>query len=430
VFRARYRVREPLRFHSRDSGTVDEPALYARFRERAHPPSPDGPTVLLAGELAFNPERVLALAERGCRLWGLWTRDGLGDSTVGPLPFGSVEEACPDGWQGPADWAEALRRVRPDVVHAQLNWRAVPFAHALLATVRRVAPSTPFVWHFKEAPQRCLARGEWPLLADLVAGSDACLVATPEERDWLLAALPGRVDPGRLGVLDGDLPKADWFEAGGEPGTGRLSDRDGAPHTVVLGRPNGLDADLVVALARRGVHVHLHGQVAAPGPKGAWRGWLGEALAAAPEHVHVHPAVAPPQWRRVLSRYDAGWLHRFTSTNGGDLRRATWDDLNTPARLPILLGAGLPLLLQDNPGALVAVQRVAAETGAGLLYAGTDDHADSNADSNADSLAGTLRAEVASRTAGAAALAARGRFTFDAHADRLVELYGTVAASA
>ncbi|HEX2299701.1 MAG TPA: hypothetical protein VHH34_14505, partial [Pseudonocardiaceae bacterium] len=75
---------EPLRFASTDSGEVDEVARYARFRERSYPASQDGLSVLLVGELAFNPERVLALAERGHRLSGLWTTQGLGDATVGP----------------------------------------------------------------------------------------------------------------------------------------------------------------------------------------------------------------------------------------------------------------------------------------------------------------------------------------------------------
>jgi hypothetical protein len=398
VFRSRYRVREPLRFASTDSGFVDEGARYARFRDRAYPAADDGLDVLLVGELAFNPERVLALAERGHRLTGLWTADGLGDATVGPLPFGHV----PDVDRG--RWREAVRAAPPDVVWAQLNWRAVPFAHA----VRSAFPDLPFVWTFKEAPQRSTVRGEWPLLADLVAGADACLLATEEERDWFALALRGRVDPARLGVLDGDLPKRDWLDA---PLSPKLSDRDGQPRTVVVGRPAGLDLDWVLALAQRGVHTHLYGQVRAPGPKGSWTGWLDAALAAAPEFVHVHPAAGPEDWVRELSRYDAGWLHRFPSANGGDLRRATWDDLNSPARLPVLLAAGLPALQQANPGSVVSVERVLRRDGTGLFYADVDDAVD------------VLTGELAGRRGRAAALAVRERHTFDAHADRLVALF-------
>jgi hypothetical protein len=162
------------------------------------------------------------------------------------------------------------------------------------------------------------------------------------------------------------------------------------------------------------VHTHLYGQVRAPGPTGSWTGWLQEALARAPGFVHVHPAVGPEDWVRELSRHDAGWLHRFDSTNGGDLRRASWDDLNSPARLPVYLAAGLPLLQQANPGSLVSVERVLREDGTGLFYRSADD------------VAAVLHEEVATRAGQAAALAARERHVFDAHADRLVDLFRSI----
>ncbi|HYO37809.1 MAG TPA: glycosyltransferase family 2 protein [Geodermatophilus sp.] len=402
VFRTRYRVAGPLRFASTDGTDLDEVTRYARFRSRSYPAADDGLSVLVVGELAFNPERVLALAERGHRLTGLWTADGLGDSTVGPLPFGHVPDVDRDSWP------DGVRALAPDVVWAQLNWRAVPFAHA----VRAAFPDLPFVWHFKEAPQRSVVRGEWPLLADLVCGADAVLLATEEERDWFALALSGRVDPARLGVLDGDLPKRDWLDA---PPSPKLSDADGQPHAAVAGRPSGLVLEWVLALAYRGVHTHLYGQVRAPGPTGSWTGWLPEALSRAPGFVHVHPAVGPEEWVRELSRHDAGWLHRFDSTNGGDLRRASWDDLNSPARLPVYLAAGLPLLQQANPGSLVSVERVLREDGTGLFYRSPDD------------VAAVLHGEVATRAGRAAALAARERHVFDAHADRLVDLFRSIA---
>lgn len=36
-------------------------------------------------------------------------------------------------------------------------------------------------------------------------------------------------------------------------------------------------------------------------------------------------------WVREFSRYDAGWLHAFQNRNGGEIRRADWDDLNSGA---------------------------------------------------------------------------------------------------
>jgi hypothetical protein len=158
------------------------------------------------------------------------------------------------------------------------------------------------------------------------------------------------------------------------------------------------------------VHTHLYGQVRAPGPKGSWTSWLDAALAGAPGYVHVHPTIGPEGWVTELSRYDAGWLHRFDSVNGGDLRRATWDDLNSPARLPVYLAAGLPMLQQANPGSTVSVERVLRRDGTGLFYRSADEATD------------VLAGELGSRRGHAAALAGRDQHTFDAHADRLVSL--------
>ncbi len=412
VFRARYGVARPLRFSSTDGADVDEVARYARFRSRTYEPATEGLRVLLVGELAFNPERVLALAERGHSLTGLWTATGLGDSTVGPLPFGHVADlgvVDPAALADPAAaWRRAVRELAPDVVWAQLNWRSVPLAHA----VRAAFPDLPFVLSFKEAPQRSIVRGEWPVLADLVTTADACLFCSAEERDWFALALAGRVDTARLGVLDGDLPLGEWLDA---PLSPKLSDADGEPHAVVVGRPSGLDLDWVLELARRRVHTHLYGQLRAPGATGSWQGWLDEALAQAPGFVHLHPPIGADEWVRELSRYDAGWLHRFGSANGGDLRLATWDDLNSPARLPVCLAAGLPLLQQANPGSLVSVERVLRAESTGLLYRSADDVADQ------------VTEEVRTRSGADAALAVRERHTFDAHADRLVDLFRSLA---
>lgn len=194
-----------MRLLSSDSGLTDEVTRYAGLRTREDSTSTGALDVLIVGELAFNPERGLALVDRGHRLHGLWTRHGLGDSTVGPLPFGHVHDLPGD------DWRSAVRSLRPDVVWAQLNWRAVPLALA----VRRAFPRLPFVWHFKESPHRSRVRGEWPMLAELLVTADATLVATEEEREWLLDALAGRLDPDRVGVLDGDLPSAEWLGPAG-----------------------------------------------------------------------------------------------------------------------------------------------------------------------------------------------------------------------
>jgi hypothetical protein len=236
-FRSRYEVRHPLRFQSYVGSYIDEVDHYARFRERPDTPmAPDGLKILIIGELAFNPERVLALEERGHRLYGLWTEDPWWLNTVGPMPFGHVQDLPR------SDWANAARKLCPDVIYGLLNWQAVPFVHEVLEADLGI----PFVWHFKEGPWLCLERGSWQKMIDLQTRTDGQIYTSPELRDWFDTVVPGCTAHGRTMVLDGDLPKREWFD--GAPSR-LLSDVDGEFHTVIPGRPIGLDPTVLRGLA-------------------------------------------------------------------------------------------------------------------------------------------------------------------------------------
>lgn len=401
TYRARFHVPHPLRFHSTVGNAIDEVASYRRFRERpATPAAADGLKILLVGELAYNAERVLALEERGHKLYGLWMREPYWYNTVGPLPFGHVEDLPRDNWRA------ALRRLRPDVIYALLNWQAVPFAHEVLMA----GADAPFVWHFKEGPFICLEKGTWRHLIDLVTRSDGQIYSSPEMRDWFDTVVPGVAHGGRSLVLDGDLPKREWFTNARAP---RLSAADGQIHTVVPGRPIGLHAHTVGELAARGIHLHFYGDFT----HGQWRTWIEHARLFAPETLHLHPTVDQDRWVAEFSRYDAGWLHVFKSENEGDLRRANWDDLNYPARMATLIAAGLPLLQGDNRDAAVATDRLARAHDLGVFFTGMDD------------LAARLRDEPGMRRIRDSVWRQRQMFTFDAHADRLVAFFREVIAA-
>jgi len=161
-------------------------------------------------------------------------------------------------------------------------------------------------------------------------------------------------------VLDGDLPKADWFAAKCSP---PLSASDGQFHTVVAGRPIGLSPSMLRDLAAERIHLHFYGDV----HHSDWRPWIEEAQRFASNQLHLHTHVGPERWVSEFSRYDAGWLHFLKSDNGGDLRRASWDDLNYPARLATLVSAGLPLIQYDNSGAVVATQSLSREFDIGVF---------------------------------------------------------------
>ena len=393
-------VQEPLRFHTTVGNFIDEVEHYRRFRERpAAPPAADGLKILLLGELAYNPERVLALEERGHTLYGLWTPDPYWYNTVGPLPFGHVQDLSPQHWE------EELRRIQPDLIYALLNWQAVPFVHHVLSR----NPGLPFVWHFKEGPFISLEKGHWDLLVDLYRLSDGQIYTSPEMRDWFETAAPGVVSGGRPYVLDGDLPKMDWFEAAPSP---RLSAQDGEIHTVVPGRPIGLHPPDVAALGENGIHLHFYGDFT----HGQWREWIEKTRRLAPRHIHLHPQVDQERWVSEFSQYDAGWLHYFESENRGELRRANWDDLNYPARLSTLVSAGLPVLQRDNRGSIVATQSLARELDIGLFFTSMEE------------LRSRLEDETRMEALRLAVWRQREKFTFDYHADALVQFFREVIA--
>jgi hypothetical protein len=397
--RLRYRVRAPLTFHSTVGNRIDERTQYEAFRARAPSGAArDGLRILLVGELAYNAERVLALEERGHRLYGLWMRDPYWYNTVGPLPFGHVEDL------DASRMAEEIARVRPDVIYALLNWQAVPFAHEVLSA----GTGVPFVWHFKEGPFICLEKGTFAPLLDLYRRADGRIYSSPEMRDWF--ATVGIADDRPAHVLDGDLPKREWFAAAPSP---RLSAADGEIHTVVPGRPIGLHPEDVAALAARRIHLHFYGDFT----HGQWAGWIARTRALADGRLHLHPNVDASGWVAEFSRYDAGWLHCFASRNGGDVRRADWDDLNYPARIATLAAAGLPMLQRNNRGALVATQDLARTHGLSLFFDDWDD------------LAGQLHDETSLARVRASVWRARERFTFDHHADALVAFFRQVIAA-
>src|SRR3954447_15799211 len=387
-YRSRFRVAHPLRFATTVGNRIDEVEQYRRFRERPDtPPAPDGLKVLLVGELAFTPERVLAMEERGHQLFGLWTPSPHYFSAVGPQPFGHVTDVPRDSWR------EAVRDLQPDVVYALLNWEAVPFAHEVLEAVDQ-----PVVWHFKESPHECIAHGTWPSLVDLLTKSAAQVYSSPEMRDWFDHVDPRLLRNGVPVVLDGDLPKADWFTQERLP---LLSDSDGEVHTVVAGGPIGITPTMVAALAEASVHLHFYGDF----HQGRWSEWVDACSAVAPLTLHLHSQVGHADWVRELSQYDAGWLHQVHSGNGGDVRRAGWNDMNLPARLATYAVSGLPMILPDNDGHQVAMQTAGRTPRLGVQGR---DPAD---------LIPLLGQRDAMRDRRDRMWEARSSFTFDAHAD-------------
>ena len=205
-------------------------------------------------------------------------------------------------------------------------------------------------------------------------------------------------------VLDGDLPKADWFA--GERSL-RLSEADGEIHTVIPGGPIGVDPELIGALALHGIHVHFYGDF----HRGQWSDWVAEAQRLAPGHFHLHPQVGLADWVAELSQYDAGWLHQLHSANNGFLCRADWGDLNYPARMATLAVAGVPMIVPANRGSLVAMRSLVEQRELGVLYEDADDLADQLWD----------REQMAALSD--SVWRQRQHFVFDSHVEDLVQFF-------
>ncbi|HEX6384839.1 MAG TPA: glycosyltransferase [Anaerolineae bacterium] len=401
-YRQRFNVQHPLRFHTTQGNFIDEVAHYRRFRERPDTPmAPDGLKILLVGELAYNAERVLALEERGHKLYGLWMPNPDWYNTVGPLPFGHVQDLPRD------DWRAAIHRLQPDVIYALLNWQAVPFVLEVL----NACPDVPFVWHFKEGPFICLEHGTWSQLVRIHQQADGQIFCSPEMRDWYETAIPGVTRRTPVYVLDGDLPKCDWFRD--VPRSTRLSQDDGQIHTVVPGRPIGLHPHNVAELAEQDIHLHFYGDFT----HGQWLAWIEKTKPMAPNHLHLHPQVDQSDWVAEFSRYDAGWLHWIKSHNQGDISRSNWDDLNLPARLATLVATGLPLLQYDNHDAAVATQTLAHQHDIGIFF------------SSIDELGARLRDQKRLAQLRDNVWRQRHQFTFDYHADDLIAFFRQVIAN-
>ena len=355
-FRAHFDIQHPLRFRTSVGDPIDEVAHFRAFRDRPPtPPAVDGLRILLVGELSYNPERILALEERGHRLWGLWTPDPAWYTMVGPVPFGHVAE-LPDAG---GDWAAAIRRLAPDVIYGLLNWHAVPFA----AEVRRAVPDIPFVWHFKEGPFICRERGTWGDLLELTERSHA-VVHSSQEMARLVRHV--RAQRRRSGALARPRRRS---------AQGRLVCREGALSAAVGERRRD---------PHRGPGSARSGSIPKTLPRSPPTASTSTSMAGSPTASGASGSTALGRWRRATSTSiprsgrSAGRRCSAAMTQAGCTSSAAgtvatspapiWDDLNLPARMATLAAAGLPMIQRDNTGATVAIQSVGRELGVGLFF--------------------------------------------------------------
>jgi hypothetical protein len=86
--------------------------------------------------------------------------------------------------------------------------------------------------------------------------------------------------------LDGDLPKENYFTDDFQP---KLSELDGAIHTVVPGRIVGIGKEEMQTIAKQNIHLHLYTE----NYQASREFTIAELRKAAPEHFHIHPHCRP-----------------------------------------------------------------------------------------------------------------------------------------
>lgn len=344
-----YQVKQPLRFKSKSGHLIDEFEDYKEIEYKVNVSDSTSLKILLVGELAFNPDRICAFEGAGHKLYGLWIKTPRFLNTIGPLPFGNVEDIPADNWQ------EKVKEVAPDIIYGLLNFNAVSLAHEVMTN----CPNIPFVWHFKEGPFICRQAGLWEKLIDLYQKSDGQVFINQENKVWFEQFLICQ-NPNPF-LLDGDLPSKYYFK---DKKSKLLSDIDGQVHTVVSGRPFGIELSDLKEMVEQNINLHIYGDISHK----TYQYWISQALDIAPDHLHLYHNCPPSKWTHEFSKYDAGWLHVFNSTNEGELMKMDWMDLNYPARMSTLATAGIPMIQKNNDGHIVAAQNIMKKLNMGIFY--------------------------------------------------------------
>jgi hypothetical protein len=319
--------------------------------------------ILLAGALSWNPERMTALAGRGHRLFGVWSRSMPWEQ--GPYPFAKgiitdvdVHEAI-----------ELLHDRQIDVVYSLFQ----SYDHTLWAKDR--GTELPEIWSLLSTLLEARAKGAFdaPIVRHwgfdihtmnpgVAREFDGQIFCNRQKFDyWMLPRSAGgcgldAIAPAQsIAFMDSDLPLASFMNDDLSP---KLSSASGEIHTVCIGRPLGID---LAGAARNGIHVHVYGNGLddiAMCFSHTMRLLDRRSIRHLLPFLHIHPSLQPTggtlreiqdvknTWVREFSRYDAGWSYVG--------RPLPWPVLDDRAAIPNRLGtymlAGLPVISERLPG--------------------------------------------------------------------------------
>ena len=392
IFRQHYNIKEPFKYKASKLSIVDEKKMYDDFIKIRKVQCSDNPLkILIVGELAYHPERILAFEERGHKLYGLWVkRPTHSFSSVGPMQFRNNITDISFG-----NWENEIKEIKPDIIYATQNMGVENLAHDVFMKF----PEIPFVWHFKESPFNSIKNGTWDKVIELYQKSDGVIYPNIESKYWYEQFIPEREC---YMILDGDLLNADCLTDDFSP---LLSDTDGEIHTVCPGRLVGVDAEAAKVLVDNKIHIHLYADNIVSAP------FHVRARNLASDYFHLHPQCSIAQWVKEFSKYDAGWLHCFDSHNNGKIEHLGWDDLNIPARVNVLAAAGLPMITNRNKGHIVAMRSYVEKNEMSVLF---DDF---------NELATLLKDKSFMRRIRENVISNRHSFSFDYHVDDVIDFF-------
>ena len=392
IYKNYYKVKEFVRIQISDYKFVDENKIYENLNLQTVY-SKKSLKILLVGELSYNPERIFALEEAGHKLYGLWIDDPIYSfANIGPFPFGNIETIEHDN-----NWMNKIQDIKPDIIYALGNWDSIELAHEVLIADLKI----PFVWHFKEGPLFCIKRGLWKKLYELYYYSDGKIFINEIIKNWYEQFSPTFE---KYLILDLDPPKKNYFNSNFEE---KISAKDGAIHTVNVGRIIGLDENDIKAIADHNIHIHLYSENTHEMKENINNIYMKYA----PDHFHVHNHVSINDWTKEFSKYDAGWLHIFKSENEKSLSKMSWDDLNIPARIYTLAVAGIPMIQWDNSNHLVAMHDFVKKLNVGVFYTDVNELKNELYDKNKMAI---LAQNI---------IREREKFTFDYHVPRLINFF-------
>jgi hypothetical protein len=277
------------------------------------------------------------------------------------------------------------------------SWAGISFVYEIL----KENYSIPFVFHFKESPFMCQKYGTWNCLINLYRKSDGAVFINNETKIWYEQFVGNK---NNSLVMDLDAPKNNYFS---NDFSKKISESDNSIHTVIVGRMIGLDASFMKNLVDNNIHIHLYSE----SNHDRFNEYNKSIKKKFPDHFHIHKHCCNKEWVKEFSKYDAGWLHCFKSSNYGSIRIASWDDLNMPARIYTLTAAGLPSIQMDNSEHIVAMQTLVKNYDMGLFFNSVEDLSSKLYDKSYLSL---LRFNV---------LKNREKFTFDYNTPVLIEFF-------